>query len=115
MMRSTRHTSTSGVTLMPETMPRRPPPPEPSVPAMLRLRPRVRRLVAGGGRVEAVLVALHLRQDEVADGLRVLLEVLRLLLERVVSDDGRERDQDADRGGDERLGDAAHDVVHAVG
>ena len=39
--------------------------------------------------------------------MRVLFEVLALLLEHVVGDDRRQRDEDADRRRDERLGDAA--------
>ena len=42
----------------------------------------------------------------------VALDLGDLLADDVVGDDGGERDEEADAGGDERLGDAAHDVAH---
>src|SRR6266540_883207 len=96
MISSTSTTSTSGVTLMPVTGPDFLPPA--SVPATSRLRVGLVALGQGKPRVKTVVMALHLRQEERADRLHVVLEVLGLLLEHVVGDDRGERDQDADRG-----------------
>src|SRR6476661_2055637 len=99
MTSNTSTTSTSGVTLM-AAMVRARPLPVAIVPATLRLHSRGATVPAHGG------------DDHVPQRRRLLLDVRALLLEDVVVDDGGERDQDADRGGDERLGAAAHDVPH---
>ena len=79
--------------------------------ARRRLAGRGRHRIGSGVAVGASVRA-HRGDDDVAERGGVLLDVAALLLEHVVDDDGGERDQDADRGGDQRLGDAAHDVAH---
>jgi hypothetical protein len=53
--------------------------------------------------------------DEMAERHRVALDLADLLLAHVVRDDRGDGDEDADAGGDERFGDARHDVPHRPG
>src|SRR5450432_1917444 len=122
MTSNTRTTSTSGVTLMAAMV--RALPPVWIVPAISGLdlgRTRhVGAIVLGEARDRAVTramrdaisVTLHRREDDVPQTGRLVLDVGTLLLEHVVEDDGRERDEDADRRRDQGPGDAAHDGAH---
>ena len=127
MTRSTSTTSTIGVTLMPTMGPRGS--------GSVRCRPwtqlsvgeSARRLVRRGRRWSRASRTLSTCGSSAAPRARaprrsapaslprtlnVGLDLADLLLHDVVGDDGREGDEEADAGRDERLGDAAHDVAH---
>jgi hypothetical protein len=83
-----------------------------------RARGASRRLVVAPGRIPGglaglvVLAGLDEGGDQLAEAVGVLLDIADGVLEDVEADDGRQRDEEADAGGDEGLGDAGHDVVH---
>ena len=115
--------STSGVTLMPETMSS-----SETLFAPALAPPRLCHAgAAGPGRLALALVArerearagarLGLEEPEqhVRQRVRVPQDPADRPLEVVVGSDGGQRDGEADRGGDERLGDAAHHVGRRSG
>ena len=127
-------TSTIGVTLMPTIPPRRRPRP-PEVEEAMAHSPavgaascvgdpgwRARRTLRSRGSCWTVLLrsratrspreAMRRRRQALRDRRDVVLDVANLLLEDVVGDDGGDRDEEPDARGDERLGDAAHHLVH---
>src|SRR5579859_6291013 len=97
MMSSTSVMSTSGVTLMP-TIPSSVSPCE-----MLAIS------------ADLLAFALQVGEQDTREHLGVGERRFDEPLERVVGGDGRNRDEEPDRGGDERLGDAGHDRLRRDG
>ena len=127
-------TSTIGVTLIPTIPPRRPRPSDrcrpwlnpprrlggsTSAPAWAARRSaepvglgECRRPTGSRSIASNVPDRREQRAEALADRRDVVFDVGDLLLKDVVGDDGRNGDEEADAGRDERLGDAAHDLVH---